>query len=135
MNGSMDNSAWLSDEPDIDEGSQPKQKQLETGIAAMVRTTDNKGKLLESIGTKNFAQELGSVCTADTKQEVVLKRFEQERTETDQKARKAKGLTRTNCVADTGMLTTEPDSCLSVTEGIWWEDDGLHLAHTNEDWG
>ena len=29
----------------------------------------------------------------------------------------------------------EPDRCLSAANGMWWEDDDLCLAHTDEDWG
>ncbi|THG05981.1 hypothetical protein TEA_000239 [Camellia sinensis var. sinensis] len=109
---------WLSDEPDVDERSQPKQEQLETGIAVTAETVDNKGKLPDNTGSKNFAQELGSLCTADTEQVAALKRFEQERTETDQRVRKAKGPEGTDCVVNMGKITAEPDSCLSVAEGM-----------------
>lgn len=32
-------------------------------------------------------------------------------------------------------LGPELDNYLSVVGGMWWEDNDLHLAHTDEDWG
>ena len=29
----------------------------------------------------------------------------------------------------------EPDRCMLAADGMWWEDDDLCLAHTDEDWG
>ncbi|XP_028080968.1 gibberellin 20 oxidase 1-D-like [Camellia sinensis] len=119
MNGSTDNTGWLSDEPDVDGGSQPKQEQLGIGMSATAGTVDNKGKLPESTGTKNSAQELGSLCTADTELEAALKRFEQKRTETDQKARKAKGPTGIDCVVNTRIIVVELDNCLNKKHGFF----------------
>ena len=43
--------------------------------------------------------------------------------------------TWTENIASTGIVTTEPARCLSAADGMWWEDDDLCLAHTDEDWG
>ena len=117
LNGSTDNFGWLSDEPDVDEGLQPKLEQLEAGTTTRAGTVNDKGKLLESTGTKNFAQELSSVSIADTEQEATLKRFEQERDENSQKAGKAKHPAGDDC--DVRVITMKPDNCLSVVGGIW----------------
>lgn len=101
----------------------------------MAGMAENKGESLASTGAKNFARDLGSLCTADTEQEAALKRFKQERIENDDTDRKAKGHAGTECVVNTRTATAELDSCLPVAEGMWWEDDDLCLAHTDEDWG
>lgn len=31
------------------------------------------------------------------------------------------------------IVVIESDRCLSAADGMWWEDDDLCLAHTNED--
>lgn len=59
--------------------TQPKPEEKEIRIAAVAGMAQGKGKLPESTGIKNLAQELGVVSTADTKQEATLKRFVQER--------------------------------------------------------
>lgn len=94
-----------------------------------------KEKLPESTSIKNSAQESGIVSTINTDQEATLKWFKQERDENSQKVGKAKGPVGNDCDVEMGILATEPDNCLSVARGIWWEDDDLHLAHPNEDWG
>ncbi|THG00831.1 hypothetical protein TEA_017491 [Camellia sinensis var. sinensis] len=38
-------------------------------------------------------------------------------------------------ICDEKIIQTELDECLSAAEGIWWDDDDLHLAHTDKDWG
>ena len=41
-------------------------------------------------------------------------------------------------IEDTASMRTvmpEPDRRLSAADGMWWEDDDLCLAHTDEDWG
>ena len=43
--------------------------------------------------------------------------------------------TWTESTASTGIVTIELDRCLSAVDGMWWEDDDLCLAHTDEDWG
>lgn len=126
---------WLSDEPDVDEGFQPKMEQTEVGIVTGAGTADDKGKLPKSIGIKNFTQESSSVSTTDTEQEAALKWFEHEINDNSQKARKAKSPVGDDCDVGVGILTMEPDNCLSVAGGIWWEDDDLRLAHTDGDWG
>ena len=37
--------------------------------------------------------------------------------------------------ASTRTVIQEPDRCLSTADGMWWEDEDLCLAHTDEDWG
>lgn len=32
-------------------------------------------------------------------------------------------------------IRTKPNNCLLAAEGVWWDDDDLHLAHIDEDWG
>lgn len=38
-------------------------------------------------------------------------------------------------ICDEKMTRTEPNNCLSAAKGIWWDENDLHLAHTDEDWG
>ncbi|THG17752.1 hypothetical protein TEA_030168 [Camellia sinensis var. sinensis] len=92
LNGSIDNSGWLSDEPDRDEGTKSKLEEQKVGTAAMVGTTDGKGKLPENTDEEQLAQELGIVSTIHTEQEIALERFGQEMSENDRKARKAQHL-------------------------------------------
>ena len=66
LNGSADNSWWLSDKPDKEEGTKPKPEENEGRIAVVAGMAEDKGKLPESTGIKNLAQELGVVSTADT---------------------------------------------------------------------
>ncbi|THG00264.1 hypothetical protein TEA_026290 [Camellia sinensis var. sinensis] len=58
MNGSTNNSGWLGDEPDVDEGSQPKLEQPEAGTAG-TGTTDDKGKLPKSTVACQLPEEHG----------------------------------------------------------------------------
>ncbi|KAF5934655.1 hypothetical protein HYC85_030826 [Camellia sinensis] len=37
--------------------------------------------------------------------------------------------------ASTKTVIPEPDRCLSAADGMWWVDDDLCFAHTDEDWG
>ena len=37
--------------------------------------------------------------------------------------------------ASTRTIIPEPDRCLSAANGMWWKDEVLCLAHTDEDWG
>ena len=41
----------------------------------------------------------------------------------------------TEGTVSTRTVMPEPDRCLSAADGMWWEDDDLCLAHTDEDWG
>ena len=94
---------------------------------------------------------MGSLGTEDTEQQAALKQFEREKIEDSERVRKAKapaGIERAVCTGTehavstgtqgavgTGIVITEPDRCLSAVDGMWWEDDDLCLAHTDEDWG
>lgn len=84
----------------------------------MSTTVNKEGKLSESTSTENVSRELGSLCIVDIEQEAMLKRFEHERIETDQRARKAKSLAGIECVVNTGTVTAKPNSCLSGAEGM-----------------
>ncbi|KAF5932808.1 hypothetical protein HYC85_028979 [Camellia sinensis] len=75
---SIDNSRWLSDEPNIDEGTEVKLREQKVGTAAMAGTANMKGKLPESTGKEQLAQELGIVSTVHTEQEATLVRHRQE---------------------------------------------------------
>ena len=43
--------------------------------------------------------------------------------------------TRMEGAASARTVIPEPDRCLSAADGMWWEDEDLCLAHTDEDWG
>ncbi|GMP54739.1 hypothetical protein CsSME_00019804 [Camellia sinensis var. sinensis] len=77
----MDNSGWLSDEPDKKEGTETKPEGKEARIAAVARMADENEKLLKNTSVENLTQELGTVNTTYTEQEVALKQFEQENVE------------------------------------------------------
>ena len=55
----------------------------------MARTADEKGKLPESTGKEQLAQELGIIRTVHTEQEAALEQFGQEMSENNLKAGKA----------------------------------------------
>ncbi|XP_028118904.1 uncharacterized protein LOC114316446 [Camellia sinensis] len=55
-----------SDEPDVVEVPQLEQGQSEIGTSAVARMAENKEASPESTGAENFAQDLGSLSTADT---------------------------------------------------------------------
>lgn len=55
LNGLTENSGWLSDEPDREEGTKPKPEKKRIGIATIARMPEEKGKLLESTDIKNLA--------------------------------------------------------------------------------
>lgn len=65
LNGSTKNSEWLSNEPDKEEGTEPKPEEKQTIIATVAGMAEEKGKLSESTGIKNLAQELGTVSTVN----------------------------------------------------------------------
>ncbi|KAF5933448.1 hypothetical protein HYC85_029619 [Camellia sinensis] len=85
------------------------------------------------------------------KQPAVLIRSEQERFEDPARIRKAKAHVGTETAVCTGTedaasigiegtagtrtVIPEPYRCLSAVDGMWWEDEDLCLAHTDEDWG
>ncbi|XP_028060209.1 DEAD-box ATP-dependent RNA helicase 8-like [Camellia sinensis] len=133
LNGSTENSGWLSDEPDRDEGTESKLEEQKAGTVAMARMADGNAELLENTSEEQLAQELGIISTVHTEQEAALERFGQEMSENDRKAGKAQHPIGNVC--DNRMIRTEPDECLSSVEGVWWDDDDLHLAHIDEDWG
>ncbi|KAF5932881.1 hypothetical protein HYC85_029052 [Camellia sinensis] len=111
----------------------------------------NQNASPESTGAKNFARDLSILNTKDVEQQAALKQFKREGIEDSERARKAKapvGTERAVCtrteratstwtegVVGTRIVVTEPDRCLSAVDGMWWEDDDLCFAHTNEDWG
>lgn len=61
LNGSIDNFGWLSDEPDIDEGTGSKLEEQKVRTTAMARTADEKGKLSKNTGEEQLTRELGIV--------------------------------------------------------------------------
>ncbi|KAF5934654.1 hypothetical protein HYC85_030825 [Camellia sinensis] len=106
---------------------------IKTGTAAMARTVDEKGKLVENKGAEQVAQELGIVSSEPTEQEAALRCLEQEVDQNKQKAGKVQDPVGEIC--DEKMTRTEPENCLSAVEEIWWDYDDLHLAHIDEEWG
>lgn len=131
LNGSANNFGWLSDEPDREERTETKPEEKVARIVVVAGMANEKGKLLENIGVKISAQELGTVSTVDVEQEAGLKQFAQERVEDNHKAVIAQHPAGDAC--DMKVIQTEPDNCLSATGGVWWEDDDLLLAYTYED--
>ncbi|KAF5933768.1 hypothetical protein HYC85_029939 [Camellia sinensis] len=108
LNGSKDNSGWLSDEPDREEETKPKLEEKEARIARVVGMAEEKEKLSESTSIKNLAQELGAVSTADTEQEAALKQFVQERDQDKQEAGKAQH--PAGDVSDVRVIRMEPNN-------------------------
>ncbi|KAF5931648.1 hypothetical protein HYC85_027819 [Camellia sinensis] len=151
FDGSMEATGWIDDQPDIVEESQPEQGPSGTRTSAVARRARNQNASPKSAGAKNFARDLGILNTGDVEKQVALKHFEWEGIEDFERARKAKtpvGTERAVCTrteqamstwtegaVSTGIVVTEPDRCLSAADGMWWEDDDLCLAHTDEDWG
>lgn len=131
LNRSIDNSRWLSDKADKEKGTEMKLEGNEAGIAVVAERADEKGKLPENAGMENSAQELGTVSMVDTEQEAALKQFEWERVEDNQKAILAQY--PVGDTYDVRVMQTKLINCLLVAEGVWWDDDDLHLAHTDED--
>ncbi|THG06637.1 hypothetical protein TEA_005260 [Camellia sinensis var. sinensis] len=113
-NGAIDATRWLNDEPNVVEVPQSEQGQSETGTSAVAGMAENHEESPESTGAKNFARDLGSLCTAGTEQENTLRCFEQERIEDEDRGRKAKAPAETECAVSTRTATTEPDSYLIV---------------------
>ena len=82
-------------------------------------------------------------------QQTALTQSEQENFWDFERIRKAKAREGAESAARTGTedaagmwaegtgstIIPGPDRCLSATDGMWWEDDDLCLAHTYEDWG
>ena len=79
-------------------------------------------------------------------QQTALTQVEQQGSERTGKAKIHEGIgsavgTRTedavSMQAESAVSTNmpEPDRCLLNANGMWWEDDDLCLAHTDEDWG
>lgn len=62
----IDNTGWLSDEPDKEKGIEMKSKGTETGIVVMAGRADEKGKLPKNVSMENPAREVDVVSTTDT---------------------------------------------------------------------
>ncbi|KAF5932602.1 hypothetical protein HYC85_028773 [Camellia sinensis] len=142
---------WLDDLPDVVKESQLEQGPAGARISVVAGRAEDQSMSPESTGTKNFAQDLGILNTGNFVQQTSLTQLEQERSEESERIRKAKAheggesaiYTRTESAtsiwtggtASTRTVISKPDRCLSAADGMWWEDDDLCLAHTDEDWG
>lgn len=105
----------------------------------------------ESVGVKNFARDWSISSTGIIEQSVALTQSEQKRFEDFERIRKAKAHVGVETVASTkmenaasigikgtasiGTVMPELNRCLSAADEMWWEDNDLCLAHTDEDWG
>ncbi|KAF5933166.1 hypothetical protein HYC85_029337 [Camellia sinensis] len=143
LEGSAKATGWLSDELDVIEQPHPERGPLDTGTSTVARMAGDQNEPPEITGVKNFAQDQNDLSTEDAEQQAAPKQFEREKIEDLERARKAGApvgiecavSTRIECAVCTGTVVTKPDSCLSMADVMWWEDDDLCLAHTNEDWG
>ncbi|THG20064.1 hypothetical protein TEA_018425 [Camellia sinensis var. sinensis] len=117
LDGSIDNSGWLSDESNNEEGTEMKSEEIEARIDVLAKRADEKGKLPENTGMENSTQELGAVSTVDMEQETALKQFEQKRVEDNQKTVMAQHPAGGTC--DVKVSPTEPDNYLLAAEGAW----------------
>ena len=113
----------------------------------MAGRVGNQNALPESAGAKNFAQDLGIVNAGSVEQPAVLTQLEQERFGDSKRIRKAKAPEGTESAVCTRIenaasmwtestastIVPESDKCLLAADGMWWEDDDLCLAHTDED--
>ncbi|KAF5932603.1 hypothetical protein HYC85_028774 [Camellia sinensis] len=142
---------WLDDLPDVVKESQLEQGPAGARISVVAGRAKDQSMPPESTGAKNFAQDLGILNTRNFVQQTALTQLEQEKSEESERIRKAKAhkggesavYTRTESAtsiwtggtASTRTVIPELDRCLSAADGMWWEDDDLCLAHTDEDWG
>ncbi|KAF5934572.1 hypothetical protein HYC85_030743 [Camellia sinensis] len=137
---------WLDDQPDVVEESQPKQGPAGARVSTVAGRAENQSALPESVGTKNFAQDRSIVNAGKVERQTALTQVEQQGFERTGKAKIHEGIgsavgTRTedavSMQAESAVSTNmpEPDRCLLNANGMWWEDDDLCLAHTDEDWG
>ena len=110
----------------------------------MAGRAESQSALPESAGTKNFAQDRSIVNAGKVEQQTALTQVEQQGSERTGKAKIHEGIgsavgTRTedavSMQAESAVSTnmSEPDRCLLNANGMWWEDDDLCLAHTDED--
>ncbi|KAF5932738.1 hypothetical protein HYC85_028909 [Camellia sinensis] len=146
--GSEEATGWLEDQPDAVGETQSEQSPAGAEVPSVAGTAESQVVSPESAGVKNSAPDMGIMDTGIVKQPAVLRQREQEKSEATERARKAKGPERTESAECTktgnaasiwtestaGASGTEPDRCLLAASGMWWEDDDLCLAHTDEDW-
>ncbi|KAF5934346.1 hypothetical protein HYC85_030517 [Camellia sinensis] len=140
---------WLDDQPDIVEEFQTEQGPAGARVSIVAGGAGSQNTLPENAGMKNFARDLSIVDAQKVEQQTTLTQSEQEKFWNPERIRKAKahegaeGAVGTRTEEAAGMWTEGtastiilgPDRCLSAANGMWWEDDDLCLAHTDEDWG
>ncbi|CAL5391651.1 unnamed protein product [Camellia sinensis] len=140
---------WLDDLPDVVDETQLKWGPVGARISVVAGRAGDQNASPEGAGAKNFTQDLGILNTGIIEQPAVLTQFEPKGVEEFERIRKAKALEGTENAVCTrienaesmwtestvGIIVLEPDRCLLAADGMWWEDDDLCLAHTDEDWG
>ncbi|KAF5934680.1 hypothetical protein HYC85_030851 [Camellia sinensis] len=148
---SAEATGWLDDQPDVVEEFQPGPGPAGARMSVTFERVGEQNTSPENASVKNFARDWSILNVRIIEQPAVLIRSEQERFEDPARIRKAKAhvgtetavCTGTENAASIGMEGTantrtvipEPDRCLSAADGMWWEDEDLCLAHTDEDWG
>ncbi|KAF5934569.1 hypothetical protein HYC85_030740 [Camellia sinensis] len=146
---SAEATGWLDDQPDIVGEPQPEQSPAGASVTAVAGRAGSQDLSPESTGAKNSARDLAIMDTGIVEKPTVLTQMERERFEETERIRKAKGPEGTESAVGTKMenaasmwtestasaIRPEPDRYLLVASGMWWEDDDLCLAHTDEDWG
>ena len=127
----------------------PEQGPVGARVSIVAGRAGSRDTLPESAGTKNFARDLSIVDTEKVEQQTALTQSEQEKFWDSERIRKAKARKGAESAVCTGtedaagiwtegtasMIIPGPDRCLSAADRMWWEDDDLCLAHTDEDWG
>ncbi|KAF5933059.1 hypothetical protein HYC85_029230 [Camellia sinensis] len=147
---SAETTGWLDDQPDVIGEFQSEQGPAGVGISTTAGSVEEQNTSPESAGVESFAREWSILSTGISEQSTALTQSEQGRFEDSERIRKAKGHvgveTATSAemknaasigikgTASIGTVVPEPDRCLSAADGMWWEDDDLCLAHTDEDW-
>ncbi|KAF5934205.1 hypothetical protein HYC85_030376 [Camellia sinensis] len=148
---STEATGWLDDQPDVVGEFQLEQGPAGVGMLVTAGRAEEQSTSPESAGVKSFARDWSILSTGIIEQYTALIQSERERFEDSERIRKAKAHVGVETAASTEMenaasigiegtasmrtVMPEPDRCLSAADGMWWEDDDLCLAHTDEDWG
>ncbi|KAF5933449.1 hypothetical protein HYC85_029620 [Camellia sinensis] len=143
---STEATGWLDDQSDVVEEFHPGQGPAGARMSVIVERVGEQNASPGSAGVKNFARDWSILNTGIIEQPAVLIRFEDPariRKEKVHVGTETAVCTGTEDAASIGIEGTagtrtvipEPDKCLSAADGMWWEDEDLCLAHTDEDWG
>ncbi|KAF5932923.1 hypothetical protein HYC85_029094 [Camellia sinensis] len=148
---SAEATGWLDDQPDVVGEFQSEQVPAGAGMSVIAGNVEEQSTSPGSTGVESFTREWNILSTGIIEQSTALTQSEQGRFEDSERIRKAKAhvgietavSTKRENAASIGIEGTasmrtvmpEPDRCLSAADGMWWEDDDLCLAHTDEDWG